>query len=95
MTLPPFSGIGSACPKCGLKSPSVRYYERDTQAPYGTKAYSMSPEVFPCIQRTCGTCGFQTLEAPLFNDDTLIAPPSSPAAQVDGDDDADPPETFI
>lgn len=73
--LPPFSGTGSACPKCGLQSPSLRYYERCAEAPYGSKAYSAPPEAFPCIQRTCGSCGFQTLEAPLSASDALTLPP--------------------
>jgi hypothetical protein len=74
--LPPFSGANSVCPKCGARSPFVRYIERAALAQYGTVAYRHArDDDFPCIQRTCGTCGFATLEAPLSASDALTAPP--------------------
>ena len=74
MSLPAFSGLGSACPKCGIRSPHVKYVERASYAAYGSLAYRHGrDEDFPCVLRTCSTCGFQALEAPLSASDTLMA----------------------
>ena len=84
MSLPAFSGLDSACPKCGIKSPRVTYIERAALAAYGTVAYRHGrDEDFPCIQRTCGTCGFATLEAPLSVSNALTAPPPSAAVPAE------------
>ena len=80
MSLPAFSGLGSLCPKCGIKSPNVKYIERASHAAYGSLAYRHGrDEDFPCVLRTCSTCGFQALEAPLSASDTLAPAPLASA----------------
>lgn len=75
MSLPPFSGLSSRCPKCGLQGLKVAYIERASLAAYGTLAYQHGREEdFPCMQRACATCGFAALEAPLSPSDALLAP---------------------
>lgn len=77
--LPPFNAAG-LCPKCGAPNLSVRYLRGASDTQYGSAAYRADPSVFPCMQRRCGVCQFETLEAPLSPSDALLPPVS----QADG-----------
>lgn len=72
--LPPFNRSG-CCPKCGTQGLGIRYLADNRVAQYGSVAWKADPEVFPCMQRSCAGCGFQTLEAPLSPSDSLTTPP--------------------
>lgn len=72
--LPPFSGLGSCCPKCGSRGLAARYVSGTRDVQYGSVAWKADPELFPCLQRRCGVCHFETLEAPLSTSDALTTP---------------------
>ena len=78
--LPPYNAAGR-CPKCGGGPLGTRYLRDNRAAQYGGVAWKADLDVFPCMQRHCSVCQFETLEAPLSASDTLTAP--SPAAQAD------------
>lgn len=82
MTLPPFSGLEARCPKCGAAGMRMLYVRSSAVAPYGSLAYRAADEVFPCMERTCATCHFQALEAPLSPSDAPLLP--QPTMQADG-----------
>ena len=88
MSLPAFSGLDSTCPKCGVKGLGVRHLRDNRSTQYGSVAWKADPDIFPCMERRCRTCQFETLEAPLSVSDALTAP--APVAQADGDDDIAP-----
>lgn len=74
MTLPPFSGLDSTCPKCGTRGLKVRFLRTVGDATYGSLAYQKGSDIFPCMQRTCPVCSFETLEAPQHAADAALAP---------------------
>lgn len=74
--LPPFNS-GGLCPKCGAKGLGTRFLSGNRDVQYGSIAWKADPSVFPCMQRRCPVCQFETLEAPLSESDVLTAPPPS------------------
>lgn len=83
MSLPPFSGLGSLCPKCGSKGLSARHLADNRAVQYGSVAWKAEPDVFPCMQRRCPVCQYETLEAPLSASDALTAPSPSLALPIE------------
>lgn len=62
----------------------MRFLRNAGDTRYGTLAYRAA-DGFPCMERRCRACGFETLEAPLSPSDALTAPPPT-TAQADGAD---------
>ena len=77
--LPPYNATGR-CPKCGGGPLGTRYLRDNRVAQYGSVAWKADSDVFPCMQRHCSVCQFETLEAPLSVSDALTA---SPTPKVD------------
>jgi hypothetical protein len=76
MNFPAFSG-NKPCVKCGVGSPRTLYVAANQRGSYGSATWVREDYTQECLQRTCITCGYEWLEAPLNG-----PPPAAPQAAL-------------